>query len=373
MKIGLSAMWLHSGADSKNSGLSRYAFRLIDEWVRSRPPHTFTLFHPATFEPPPAWQDALECRSVPIPSLAKRAKWEHVEAGRLAAQFDVWFSLAQVLPLGKGPRKAVMIHDAIPVLYPAFHARRTVLYYRIALRHAVRSADLILVNSSATGADLRRLFQAPPEKLTVTHLAPGNLLAPVPKGASTAEALRRIGVPFDSYLLFLGNLEPRRNLPRLFEAFALVRSSHPALGLVVAGGTRPGEGPGLERVRHLGLTEWVAFPGYVAEADLPVLFAGASAFVFPSLCEGFGIPVLEALSHGVPVAASDLPVLREIAGEHASYFDPYRSESIAEALDGLLAEEVQRRRPLPTAMERAAGFTWARVAAETLAALERLA
>jgi glycosyltransferase involved in cell wall biosynthesis len=178
--------------------------------------------------------------------------------------------------------------------------------------------------------------------------------------------LRRLGVPYDRYFFALGTLEPRKNLVMLFEALALLPSD---VCLAIAGGKGWKDSPIFARIEELGIAHRVAFLGYVPDADLPKLFARAEAFVFPSLYEGFGMPVLEAMLAGSPVLAADRPAMREVGGDAAQYFDPESPEDIARALH----QPLDRTQMVHRGLARAGTFTWETAATKTLDVLRSIA
>jgi glycosyltransferase involved in cell wall biosynthesis len=369
MKIGFSGMWLHSGKDSKNSGLSRYAFQMLDQFQEIGKAHQWEIYHPALFTPPPAWRRAgFQFHKVPAGSLVKRVLWEGFEAAKIARRsgLDVWFSAAQTIPFRRTAQRAVMIHDIIPLLYPEYHPRKTVLYYSMAIKYAAKRADLIFTNSETTKRDLVARFEANPESIVVTPLGPGNDLGPGGK--------KPVSVPFDRYLLTLGNLEPRRNLERLYQALKMIRQTpgQEALGLVVVGGKRPGPHDPDGGLRELGLVDAVHFPGYVSDAELPAIFSNAEVFVYPSLYEGFGMPVLEAMIMGVPVVSSNRSAMPEVGGQAAAYFNPENVREMADEVLRVLGDPEKKRVMAQAGQERSRAFNWHNTASKTLAALETL-
>lgn len=371
MKIGVSGMWLSSAMGARNSGLSRYAAALMDAMLPLAPQHVFDLYTPDDFEVPGAWltHPTFAHHPVRVRSLPARVWWEHVTAGRIARATgaDWWFSAAQAIPFSGAVPRAVMIHDMIPLLFPEFHPRRTVLYYRFALRHSCRHARLVLANSEATKSDLVRYLGADPDKIAVTPLGPGNRVERVePERVDLAE-LEALGVRHRDYVLTLCNLDHRKNLARLVDAFALVNRD--ALGLVVVGAKRGDQhAPLLRRIDELGLADRVDLLGYVPDAALPPLFAHARLFAFPSLYEGFGLPVLEAMALGAPVVCSGTSSLPEVGGEAVRTFDPMDAASIAASIEAVLDDDALRSQMVREGLERARAFTWRRTAERTLEA-----
>ena len=226
-----------------------------------------------------------------------------------------------------------------------------------------------------------RAYGVDAAKIRVIYLGRDEALAPVRDAGELARSRERYGIA-GRYLLFVGTLQPRKNLARVIEAFGcmIARTRDPDLRLVVAG--KQGwlfDAMGLPaQVTRLGLAGRVIFPGYVEDADLPALLSGATAFVFPSLYEGFGIPVLEAGACGVPVITSNTSSLPEVAGDPAAgpeqaaalLVDPHDVDAIADAMarlstDAALREELPRR-----GRENVKRFSWEKCARQTLAVLE---
>jgi glycosyltransferase involved in cell wall biosynthesis len=245
---------------------------------------------------------------------------------------------------------------------------------RLMTRLAVRSADRIIAVSGATRDDLARVLRVPSERMVVIHEAVAPEFAVPPPPAARAAVARRYGIR-PPYCLFVGNLEPRKNLARLVEAFARVRRRAKAGDdggpQLVLAGTRGWLSGGIFRaVEAHDMAGTIRFTGYVPPADLPALYAGATCFVFPSLYEGFGLPVLEAMAVGTPVVASRVGAIPEVAGDAALLVDAQRPEEIADAIETVLADGGLRAELAARGRARAACFTWERVARQTLAVYE---
>ena len=287
---------------------------------------------------------------------------------------DIYHGPAVFLPHVKlGYRTVVTIHDLVSFLFPETVPRKYSLYMRLMTRLATRSADRIIAVSEATKADLVRMLRVPAGKIVVIHEAVGPEFArPLAPGAAAAVA-RRYGLR-TPYCLFVGNLEPRKNLPRLIEAFAEVRrrlagSVRPPQ--LVLAGTRAWLHDGIfQAVETHGLGGDVVFMDYVPIADLPALYAGATCFVFPSLYEGFGLPVLEAMAAGAPVVAARAGSIPEVAGDAALLVDAAGAGELATALETLLTDPALRERLVARGRARAAQFDWETVARQTLAVYE---
>jgi glycosyltransferase involved in cell wall biosynthesis len=189
--------------------------------------------------------------------------------------------------------------------------------------------------------------------------------------AEVAPILREYGVE-PPYILYVGALESRKNLPRLLEAYARLRAWSPQWRLVIVGARKWKFSPIFDTVQRLALEGHVTFTGYVADEHLPALFTGADLFAFPSLYEGFGLPVLEAMACGAPVVTSNTSSLPEVAGDAALLVDPYDVEQIAQAMWLVLSQPALAAQLRAKGLARAAQFTWERTARETIAVYERV-
>ncbi len=233
-----------------------------------------------------------------------------------------------------------------------------------ALRHAKR----IIAVSEATKQDLLRSYsEARAEKISVIHNGFNDeLYHPADDEEKVKAVLAKYGLE-RPYLLYVGRLERKKNTPALVEAFALWRESRPAsdLKLLLVGNA----GFGFDEVNYVieefNLAQQVIMPGWVSAEDLPDIVAAATAFIMPSRYEGFGIPILESLACGVPTAASDLPVFREVAGDAVLYFDQNDKRSMAAAIDRIVGDEALRRDLRSKGLARARQFSWRKCAAET--------
>ena len=249
----------------------------------------------------------------------------------------------------RGVPRVVTVHDVQHHEMPEMFGRGERWFRGWAYDEAARRADVVVTISEHARSGLVRNVGVPAERIVV-----------IPHGVDHGR-FRPDGPARDDlgdYVLYPANLWPHKNHARLLEAW---RETDPALTLVLTGATFGRELEG-ERVRHLG---------HVPAADLPALYRGARALVFPSLFEGFGLPVLEAMASGTPVASSDRGPLRELCGDAALTFDPEDPAAIAAAVTAVTRDEELRARLREAGLRRAAGFTWSRCAEDHLQAYER--
>ena len=268
---------------------------------------------------------------------------------------------------GKTPT-VLTVHDLSFFRDPRWYRWERAFYYRQSVRLTVRRAARILADSEATAADLREYLGVPDERIAVIPLGCGPEFNPDTK-QDTPGLRERMQLP-GRFLLFVGTLEPRKNVAQLIEAFDRIADGIPQ-DLVVAGREGWKTGPiheALNRARHRGR---IHLPGFVAHEDLPTLLRMADAFVFPSVCEGFGLPPLEAMACGTPVLTSNISSLPEVTGDAAVLVDPVSVDAIADGLNRVSTDDALREELRSRGIERAAGFTWRRTAELTREAYER--
>jgi glycosyltransferase involved in cell wall biosynthesis len=283
-------------------------------------------------------------------------------------RIDVLHSPTFIMPAWRGRARHVLtIHDMSSFVLPHCHPaiRRGPLYESI-VSASIRRADLVTVPSSSVRDDILRFVDGVPEE-RIRVIACGIDDAFHRRDpAEPAQVLKRLGLP-TCYVLYLGTLDPRKSLSTLLEAFAeLVAAGRPEhLVLGGAAGWAPNELT--SRIARNGVESRVHLAGYIAEVDLPFLYAGAALFVYPSLLEGFGFPPLEAMASGVPVIASDTSSLRENLADAAILVPPNDSKRLAAAMRTLLSDEAARAQAIAAGIERARGFRWENFATATFA------
>jgi glycosyltransferase involved in cell wall biosynthesis len=309
-----------------------------------------------------------------VPVRARnRAAWvwgeqRHLPRMARRAGCDVVHSLASTAPLWGRFARVTTIHDLNYKLVPEAHLGLLGLGMGALVPAAARRSDRILVDAASTAADLERHLGVAPAKIDVVPLGVGH----APTGAATPEReLRaRLGLGDRPLLLSVSAKRPHKNLARLLEAHARLDGAQRPL-LVLPGYATPHEAELIARAASLGTIDDVRFLHWLDQADLEGLYAAATAFVFPSLYEGFGLPVLEAMARGVPVACSDRSSLPEVAGDAALLFDPEDGEAIAAALARLCGDGALRARLSDAGRRQAARFDWDAAARATVASYRR--
>jgi len=249
-----------------------------------------------------------------------------------------------------------------PLLFPETHGGLHVWHHLLAVPAILRGADRIITISEASKRDIVRCYRVPEEKVSVTCLA-----ASLP-GLTTDQTLMSPDsgtAPPKPYILNVGTLEPRKNLAGLLKAFARARSKGLPHSLVVVGANGWGNSPVAGLVNELRIKEHVHFTGFVDDQTLPRLYGGADFFVYPSLYEGFGLPVLEAMACGTPVITSNVSSMPEVAGEAALLVDPCSTAEISDAMLRLAGDEELQSQMRAKGIERAGHFSWERTAEQT--------
>ncbi|MGN6758905.1 MAG: glycosyltransferase family 4 protein [Thermomicrobiales bacterium] len=274
------------------------------------------------------------------------------------------------LPLFLPCRAVVSVHDISYVFFPEAFSPRDRLLLSFAVPYSMRRAANVLTISEHARRDILRHYRVPEWKVTAIPLAAEEYFQPVTSADEMARVRERYGLP-ERYILAVGNLQPRKNLRRLIEAFATLRATGAITQrLVLVGKSLWRESEVFATIRARGLADEVLATGYVPDADLPAIYSAADVFVYPSLYEGFGLPPLEAMACGTPVITSSSSSLPEVVGDAALMFEPTDTGALAGALERVLNDEPLRECLCAAGQERAARFSWTETARRTLAVYE---
>ncbi|MDQ2897573.1 MAG: glycosyltransferase family 4 protein [Actinomycetota bacterium] len=372
MHIGLNLVYLVPGA---TGGMETYARELIPELVAAAPEHRFTAFinREAAAAPGP-WSDLVESVIVPV-RASNRLEWVRGEQQLLPglarrAGVELLHSLASTAPSWGRFRRVVTIHDLIYRIVPDAHPGLRALGMRVLVPLAARRSHRIIVDAASTRDDLQRLLGVDPDRVEVVPLGIGHPARATPV---TVAAMRAgLGADQRPIVLSVSAKLAHKNLIRLIGALARIPSDRRPL-LVLPGYPTPHEQELRAHAAALGVAEDVRLLGWVSAEELEGLYAAATCFVFPSLAEGFGLPALEAMARGVPVACSGRGALAEVAGDAALVFDPESESAISAAIERAIVDSELARRLVAAGRRRAAGFSWRATAQGTLAAYRRAA
>ncbi len=370
--VGLNLIFLVPG---ETGGMEVAARELIPALLAQAPPGVrFTAFinREAAAAGGGPWGELLPAVTVPV-SARNRVQWvlgEQTLLPRLAARagVDLVHSLASTAPLWGRFRRVVTVHDLIYARFPEAHSGIREKGMRVLVPAAARRSHRVIADSQSTRDDLIELLGVRSDRIDVVPLGLGAVrrVAPLPEG----EVRTRFDLGERRIVLSLSAKRPHKNLLALIDALALIPAEDRPM-LVIPGYPTAHEVEVRGRADALGIEDDVRFPAWVSDAEIEGLWAIADAFVFPSLYEGFGLPVLEAMARGVPVACSNASSLPEVAGDAALLFDPRDESAIVEALGRLLNDEELCGRLRALGRARAQLFTWERTARLTLASYTR--
>lgn len=364
-----------SAAVHSKAGLGRYSERLAHALAAQHPGEIALFYNQGKGAHLPPRLLPLPRRSVqagykPWRMSVLLAHLSHVRFDSLVPDATLFHSTEHLLfPLRRVPT-VLTVHDLIYKLYPAYHKRLNYWFLNLAMPLFCRRAGALIAVSEATKQDIIRHYKISPDKIHVVYEAAAPHFRP-PAPQEIARVRAAYDLP-ERFLVHLSTIEPRKNLDRLLDALRVVRADYPDLQLVLVGARGWLFDDFFARVEREGLGEIVRALGWVPDEDLPAVLAAAALAVQPSLYEGFGLPILEAMASGQVVAASNSSSHPEVGGEAAAYFDPTDVGEIAAVISRLLGSEVERAERRELGLAQAARFSWERAARETYAVYETL-
>jgi glycosyltransferase involved in cell wall biosynthesis len=369
--LGINAVFLRP----RMGGLETYTKELIPQLLALRPGLRISVFVSPEGLPvlrDEAWAGDVTFQTHPL--LGRRglkAITETTLLGALAPRrgVDLLHSVALTAPLRTRAVNVITLADVTWLVAPDPGERGTVLVWRALVPPVARRADRIIAISHAGAEHVADRLHVPPERIDVVY--PGFGIGTPPPPTPEAELRARLALPAGPLVLSVSAKKAHKNLRRLVAAMVAVRRRAPGAVLVLPGNPTAHEDELRALAAELGIAGAVAFPPYVDAADLEGLYAAASCFVFASVNEGFGLPILEAQRREVPVAASRVSSLPEAAGPGAHYFDPYDEADIARAVADVLTDPDLAARLTAAGRAHQAGFTWARAAEGTLDSYDR--
>jgi len=293
--------------------------------------------------------------------------WMQLNAPLIAVRrnLDLFWGSRHHLPLllPPGIRTVVTVHDIVNRLYPGTMALPNLLVERLLMKLSLKRSDAIIADSCSTAADIKDELGISVNKIATIHLG-----TPVFPREPKCGPEQSNDVP-SKYFLFVGTLDPRKNFERIFKAFELLRPLSQELHLVIVGGQGWKNRDFLEMVSQHPLKAQIHMPGYLPRNQLVTYYKNAICLMFPSLYEGFGLPILEAMSCGTPVITSNVSSMKEVAGGAALLVNPYDTGAIAKAMNKLLRDEQLRERLINMGFQRARKFSWKKCAEQTLEVL----
>lgn len=282
----------------------------------------------------------------------------------LFPQIDLFHATDHLLPRLSEVKSVFTLHDLVFRFYPETHKLLNRWFLTLMMPRFLQAADAVIAVSEWTKKDAIELYGLDEDKVSVIYEGVNPLFRPASQ--ETISALRQKYGILNKFILSVGTIEPRKNLTSLVEAYRSLKDQDPELQLVIAGKKGWLYEGFFRRLRELGLEDDVIFPGFISDEDLPPLYSAADLFVLPSLYEGFGLPVLEAMACGTPVITSNASSLPEVAGEAALLVDPHDIGALIRAARAVLDGEELRSELRAKGPKQAARFSWEKAARETL-------
>jgi len=273
---------------------------------------------------------------------------------------------------GVNGKQVITICDLTFLMFPDQHPWFRAKGLAWAVKRSVAEANAVMVISECTKRDVVKHLGVPESKIHVTYCGTSSRFQPI-SSEQRCPVLKKYQLPTDGYLLYVGNIEPRKNLVRLVEAYALLKKQTTCqFPLILAGGAGWKNDGVHKRIEDMALADAIRLIGYVPDEDLPAVMSGATLFLYPSLYEGFGLPPLEAMACGTPVVASNTSSLPEVVGDAALTVDPYDVEGLTKAMEQLLTDQELQNEMRTRGLARAKLFSWERTARETLKVYEEV-
>ena len=362
MRFGISARILsYSGF-----GVQTYLSNLIPALENCSQNHEIVVFHDSSTQ---GKGENWKCLSPTVGSLATRFAWDHVSVPLACKRFhiDALLAPAHVPPLWSSCPSVVVVHDMMYHLFPAQWSLTEGIYFRWGVNLLTKHASRIIADSRATAADLKRIVGVSENKIQVIYPGVAKDCYPLYK-IGQDRVLEKLGID-GPFLLSVSSAHPRKNLSVLIDSFSRVSQSFPEIKLVMTG-PRFGDYSGLIReIRSSPASERIMHVGLVEREDLMALYSAARLFVFPSLYEGFGFPVLEAMACGCPVLAINNSSIPEVAGNAALLIDDASAEGITRGIAILLNDATRLEQLKHQGLERSTQFSWDTCAKTILSAL----
>ncbi len=374
MRIGIDARPLARGV----AGISRVVYSIVRELERLDDQNQYLLYCNRPFNLPfdnLRWQKRVQS----LYSFLPGTLWLQSKAFARAARhddLDVFWGTCFTLPAGlpDATRKVLTIHDLVWRRYPQTMSWYNRMLSRAFTQRSISRADTIVTISESTKQDLESELQVPAEKIKIVRHGVDAHFRPYEQAVAARHIAQKYGSS-ENYILFVGTIEPRKNLAILIEAIGVLKGQGKlAHQLVVAGAKGWGKSRIAESILKWKLTESdLKFLGFIPEEDLPLLYSGAAVFVFPSVYEGFGLPLLEAMACGVAIVASNTSSIPEVVEDAALLVSPTDSEAMAAGILRLLNDTQLRAALIERGLRRAQGFTWEAAARRVLRTLTELA
>ncbi len=363
--ISINAHLLSTEDGYRRAGIHQYIAQLLRHLPQNEELEytVFTQYHPDFMD-----RDDFTPRASRWPTERRivRILWEQLAWPFLARRANLLHSMAFVTPILTRCPTIVTMYDLSFIHFPDRFPRLQRLYLTMMSRRSCRRARHIITISESGRQDVHQFFDVPLERITVVYPGVDSVYKPLP--ADDVTVFRQAKQLPNRFLLHVGTLQPRKNIPVLLKAFTRVikdSARSDDLHLILAGGKGWLFDEIFRLVEQLGIQTWVHFTGYVPDDELPLWYNAATAFVFPSVYEGFGMPVVEAMACGTPVIASNASSIPEAAGTAALLFAPQDMDGLVEAITAVIHSPSRQQEMRQAGLRQAARFSWERAGEET--------
>lgn len=370
----------YTPAIRQQAGIGRIIRGQVQALIAANPGYDLRLFVVGRIDAAQRSQAPLPLHTTPLDERNMVRIWHRLDSPLPRVEWftggplDLLHATDFVLAPSAAHHKLVTVHDLAFLFYPDAAMPGLQRYLNVVVPRSVHRADALIADSQHTAHDLTEQWQVPPAQITVVQGAVDHThFQPVSDPARIAAVRQRYQLGGAPYILALSRLEPRKNFVRLIEAFQAARNAGRLPHTLVIGGKKGWLYDTIfARVQELGLQDQVLFPGFIEDTDLPALYSGAEFFAYPSLYEGFGLPIIEALACGAPVLTADNSCLPEAGGPGAIYINAEDRDSIAQGLLQLATDTSLRENLRIQGLAHAATFTWPRSAGQLLDAYRKL-
>lgn len=357
---------------TNKTGTENYSYQLISRLIKIDRTNTYKIFlRPQNARPEGDWPDNFQFITIPYPRL-----WTQIGLARetFNQPMDVLFVPSHTIPLIHKPglKTVITVHDLGAEYLPKTHQLKQRLYLNLMTHHQLKSATHIIAVSKATKEDLIKRVKIAPEKISVIYEGFDQKIFRPIKNDIVRDTLKDLDLVPGEYFLFVGTIQPRKNLARLIKAYAQALANNNQLPLLALAG---GKGWLSDEIyalpKKLGIENRVKFLGYVPDEKLPALYTGAKALLFPSLFEGFGLPIIEAMACGCPVLTSNTSSMPEVAGDAAILVDPYSIDAITKGIEKITRLSEQKDL-VKKGLQQAGKFSWEKAANQTLSVFNQI-
>jgi len=375
LRIGINALQL----TARNSGIGQYIYNMISSLISLNINEYYLYLSRGNARPEWLGQRGVDIKEIPFckEQVILRNLYELFYLGQDLSRDDlsVYWSPDTKIPLliPKNIPFVVTVHDLAIIKEPETYKYSRVVYWRRLFQHAIQKSSYVVAISQTTRNDLIELMDVSPEKIKVVYNGVSAQFKPVENTNILMRVAKKYCLP-EKFLLFVGLFSPRKNIAGILRAFSILKNEYQIPHRLVMVGEKGWRyRADLELVQSFGLEKQVFFPGFVEDEDLPAVYNLADVFVFPSLYEGFGLPVLEAMACGIPVVTSNISALPEVVGKAGILVNPHEPEEIATGIHRLISNKKLSSELAKAGLKRSRHFLWENAARELLKVFREIA